>query len=320
MGTKAERGDFIKELKAHWIIKVIAILWSVASVVSTGLAYAPPAWQQAVSLSGRLPLWPWYIWVIGFLALGIAALFESSYRAYARRESHAEPVGAYSAPTARQEIANSGNVTGGSATATTGDIHLHLAPLPPPPPAPKATTTPEAPVSTHNVQLIRPKKVYVEPGYTTMGHYERNVPTKRIAFVACFQNKPVFGDNIKNVYGVTATASYFDVNGNQLYEGIAGLSWLGDDHDAVNFEVGGNTHDVILAIVGEGGRFYVPCFKRTAAMMHGYHLVGDYVWFDNKEIARISLWLIGGNATPLLPESHFLLTHQGDEWNIVKQP
>lgn len=79
---KKKRGEFLGELKAHWIIKVLLGLWLILGSISTAITYGPPSWQKAVSVAQYFPKWQWYVWIIGILLFGFVVLFESAFRVY----------------------------------------------------------------------------------------------------------------------------------------------------------------------------------------------------------------------------------------------
>jgi hypothetical protein len=52
------RWEFVRELKAHWIVKVVGLIWFMLSSISTAVTYGPPSWQQRVSFAEYAPKWP----------------------------------------------------------------------------------------------------------------------------------------------------------------------------------------------------------------------------------------------------------------------
>jgi hypothetical protein len=246
------------------------------------------------------------------LLLALVVLFEAAYKAWSRTPGIPTLIESPSQPTVQDRI----YIDFKPHIEARGGEQTQTAPSQPAPSAPIS----EEPKATHNVQLIRPKSVYVEHGISSLGFYERQYKTNHKAFVACFRNEPIFGrSDIVDANSVMATAHYFDTDEQEILEGIAGLCWLGDTHDYINFEVGKKTHNVVLAIMDlRDESFVVPFIKRAKSRM-GSNLLEDRCLF-RKEIAHITLWLMGRENQPLLPAIYFDLRKTASEWELIKRP
>jgi hypothetical protein len=67
------RYRFIKEMHNSRPAWAVGIAYAILSILST-LSFLFPG------MSKYVPRWPWYVWVIGFLAIGLIAIFEGAYR------------------------------------------------------------------------------------------------------------------------------------------------------------------------------------------------------------------------------------------------
>jgi hypothetical protein len=120
---KKKRADFFHALKAHWSIKVAIGVWAILGVGSTGLTYAPQSWQDKAYVGQYIPRISPSVWIIGFLILFIIVLFEAAFKAYAtaHEAQQTATIGQSSPP----PVIGNSSATGGSASASIGDIHIH---------------------------------------------------------------------------------------------------------------------------------------------------------------------------------------------------
>ncbi|MFZ0297320.1 MAG: hypothetical protein WAM13_03125 [Candidatus Sulfotelmatobacter sp.] len=244
--------------------------------------------------------------------VAVAAILWTIFELRYRRRLEQQPKEA--GRDASASVTGSGNssVTGGNATAKV-DIYAY-------PPIPVVATAQEEEPGKHNIQLIRPKSVFVEPAIEGNGLYEREHRTNFRAFVACLRNEPATDKHFVDANGVTANVLYFDSSKEEIGEGIAGLCWLNDSSNTVNFAVGGKTHNVILALWDlKEKRFIIPFLRRITLRRRYTGLVQDG-WLLPKEPSQITLRLIGGDGQLLLPPLNFDLTRSGEDWDLIKQP
>jgi hypothetical protein len=81
------RYRFIREMRKHWIFTVIGTVWFIVGGVSNLTVLLPPERARKVTLYPIVSSIGWRVWVIGFLVLIVAILFESYFNYYRRTTS-----------------------------------------------------------------------------------------------------------------------------------------------------------------------------------------------------------------------------------------
>lgn len=187
-------------------------------------------------------------------------------------------------------------------------------PHPKPQPAPP-TDAKKQEKSLHNIKLVRTKNVFVEA--RSDGFYEVGTNTGLIAYVACFRNEALFGqDDIEDASDVSTTMHFFE-GSEEILEGVAGGCWLSDSRAEVDLCAGRETRNAILLIHDRhNDAFFVPLWTRVPSQW-GLSLTQDICGIPKgKMISKIRLLLIGPEGL-VIPQIDFRFQAIEGEWILA---
>ncbi len=95
------RVQFLREMPTSLPVRLALGVWFVLTVLSTLEVVFP-------QIAGYVPRWPWYVWIIGFLVIAIAAVFEGGFRQVRKLKGLSGPLalslGLSALPTYRQDL------------------------------------------------------------------------------------------------------------------------------------------------------------------------------------------------------------------------
>lgn len=301
------RAEFAKTIRGHWSLRLLAWAWGVLGTLNIIRdKFLPAGLQQSSETSAFFPQFPWYIWIIGFLTILVAMIFEGALRTYGKEPeaaSRSSPGQATSSPDL--SIASTAGISSNASPAIspanspasslsaphlTSDLKKH--------PQPQKPNLICIGTKIAHIDFIQSKAV----GEVFIESDNKMVPR---GIIACFRNERSGSHGVADAKSVRARVNFRDVRGREVGNEIASACWLEHHPDSISFALG--EHQCVLLGMIEMGRTLRVPWKRRHRVLMGIAFSTE--WETIFEPTSIEVRLVGGDnellADPLLLDITF---------------
>lgn len=296
MNALTRRFQFVKAIRGHWSFEVAAFVWG-AFWLLTGIRdnFLSPGLRREYATLAILPKWPWYVWVIGFLAILVAMIFEAAYQAY-NQNTRSVPTEAAASPAIGSRAGISINVAPTiSPTISPTVSHANGQPLPHRASDPREIPRPRKP----NLIFLSAEIVPISfcHSYSEGEIFsESQDKTKNRGIKACFRNESSNSRRVADAIYVRAQVIFRDGNEQEIGNGISSACWLDCDSDSIDFRVG-DSQCAFLGYMEQVDKLLVPWKERRHTWQGDAISLRDNT-FDG--VASMEVRLIDGNNDLLL--------------------
>ena len=315
MNALAQRLQFVKAIRGHWTFKAAALVWG-AFWLLTGIRdnFLSPGLQRKYATLAILPRWPWYVWVIGFLAILVAMIFEAAYQAY-NQSTKSGPTEGASAQAAASPAGVLINVAPTiSPTISPAISHANGQVFADRPSPPKELPRPRKP----NLIFLRAEKVPISFRHSySEGEIfsESRDKTRERGIKACFRNESSNLHPVTDAIYVRAQVIFRDSNEQEIGSGISSACWLDYYFDSIDFHVG-ESHCASLGYMEQMNKLLVPWKERRHTWEGDTISLRDNT-FDG--VASMEVRLIDGNNDLLLGPMVLDISFIDGDFEIVQR-
>jgi hypothetical protein len=208
---------------------------------------------------------------------------------------------------ARVSTENTGNITstGGSSTASVGDIHIHHHAPAPPIPSPSALPPrPVDPTPRHNVKFI-------------------GIKNNPLMVVGEFRNLLIPNRPVASFRYAIPSVTLRDQSGLEVHY-VSPAAWLDRDTERMDIEPGGDAALVVVAAYsGTQKRWVAPRFRLVRDYtldVFGEERVDLEEWPLKTEVLHAEIVLVGEDGISLPPEKISFELQANGQYKILPQP
>ncbi|HET6841863.1 MAG TPA: hypothetical protein VFK06_09270 [Candidatus Angelobacter sp.] len=229
--------------------------------------------------AGQLKNWYWlapYLWGVSGLSFVIWMVLNAKqfFVNTAKQQSVSMPIPSQTQQDVSSSVKDSGN-SNIVQNFFTGPSPIAASPVLP------RTTKAEEPKP--HIVFLRAKAINITLGLDN-GFYEATDNGDIDGIKACFRNEAVYGQVIRDAFGIKAHVRLRDKNGNEIGEGVSGVQWLGIAGEEVNIRKNESACVCILIFTrGKERKCAVPFMKRVGAGNFG----GSRFIYDGVELPEV---------------------------------
>lgn len=209
--------------------------------------------QRKYATLALLPQWHWYVWALGFLVALVIMVFEGAYQAFRSSVSQPASPSRQSLPPIDLTTIQGNNRSQEQRESASDAKHPRAEPKP-------------------FIKFIRSEYIMVHQGiespalYRTPPHLHGDAK----AAVLSFRNE---GRPNRTVFGMRASARFFDGHGDEIGNGISGMLWLNNGASATLKP----DESLSLIVLVKGAQLFVPYAEKERVRGRSMYLLRHYI-------------------------------------------